>query len=113
MLGKYQLTINTNFDPTSIIHKIEQWSEENNLVEVKCPNGKRKYRYGSPFISNPIYIEIDLGSNPITITGWVQTLIPFFRWKLIKIEQQNIGTILDYRRKGGYFCFKLEEAIKH
>jgi len=111
MFGKYQLSITTNLDTSSVIQEIELWSKENKLTEVKSVEGKKKFRYGSPFISNPIYIEIDSNSRPVLLEGWVQTLIPFLRWKLIRTENNNIGSKIDYRRKGGYFCFKLESKI--
>ena len=111
MFGKYEFKINTQLDINSTSKMIEKWSKENNLTSVKSSDDIKKFRFGSPFISNPIYIEIDLNKKPLTVTGWVQTLIPFLRWKLIRTESHNTASKLDYRRKGGYFCYQLEKII--
>ena len=111
MFGKYETLVNTQLDNNLIVNALEKWSMDNNLSEVYCSDGYKKYRFGSPFLSNPIYIEINFDEKPIKIVGWVQTLIPFFRWKLIKTEKRSFGSKIDYRRKGGYFCYQLKQSI--
>jgi len=111
MFGKSQYIIETQQELNSICKMIEEWRKDHNLNLVKSSEGFKKFRFGSPFLSNPIYIEIDISKSPIIVHGWVQTLIPFFTWKLIETKNDNLASKLDYRRKGGYFCHQLIDTI--
>lgn len=113
MFGKviYQLT--SNLASPQLAQRLEDWSKSNGLKDVSSSSDptRRKYRFGSPFLSNPIYIEVSLNRTSIEVRGWVQTLIPFFTWKLIESPRESFSTKLDYRRKGGLFIYRLRAAL--
>jgi len=111
MFGKYTQDINTSLDIKSLKSTIKTWSEENKLKQVSSTDRVELYKFGSSIISNPIYIELNLQDSKIVLNGWVQTVIPFLRWKLVPTSCTGIGTIIDYRRKGGLLCNKLVELI--
>ena len=109
MFGKSLLRI--DHINQNIENSLTKWSRENNLVILVKDRTHHKYRFGNPFISNPIYIEIYFHNNILDISGWVGTLIPFLRWKLIEVKQKTLSTKLDYRRKGGLILNLLKEAV--
>jgi len=113
MFGKSTYQFSTNLDPQQVVHRLESWSKHNGLNDVSSSGEttRKKYRFGSPFLSNPIYIEVSVNEAPIEIRGWVQTMIPFVTWKLIEPPRESLSAKLDYRRKGGLFISKLREAL--
>jgi hypothetical protein len=111
MFGKYTQQIQSSLDNKSLKNTIKTWAEENELRKLKESNGIELYRFGSPLLSNPIYIQLEFVDGHVNLTGWVQTLIPFLRWKLVPVPKEGIGTTLDYRKKGGSFCEKLQRLI--
>jgi hypothetical protein len=111
MFGKYHQSIDTTLDANSLHEAIQNWASENELIEVKSSEHAKLYRFGSPFLSNPIYIQLELNGKQIDLSGWVQTILPILRWKLVPTSKSDLGTTIDYRRKGGLFCTKLRELI--
>ncbi len=111
MFGKYTKTIPTTLEGDALRAAIDAWCEENRLRRVKTHGNIELYRFGSPFLSNPIYIQLQPFSPEIRITGWVQTLLPFLRWKLIPTSHPSLSTKIDYRRKGGFFCYDLQRRL--
>ena len=111
MFGKSIDNIAIDVAQAELERIIDCWAKDHRLVKVNssCAASLR-FRFGNPFVSNPIYIELSLNSRNIEISGWVQTLL-FYRWKLIESKIQGIGTAIDYRRKGGYFVYTLKRSL--
>lgn len=111
MFGKYTQSISTTLDTNALHAAIQSWATANELIEVKSSEHARLYRFGSPFLSNPIYIQLELNDEQINLSGWVQTILPILRWKLVPTSKQGLDTTIDYRRKGGLFCTQLMALI--
>ena len=111
MLGKSQFTVETTLSQKQIHEKLDHWYEVNELSEIDNNAACRTFRFGSPYFSNPIYIKVFFKERPIQIQGWVQTLVPIIRWKLINVPKESVSTKLDYRRKGGFFVSRLITAL--
>jgi len=108
VFGKYVENLDSNLSDIQLTEALDTWSNRFKLKSVKSSDTRvHRFRFGSPFISNPIYIEVVKVQSVVTITGWVQTLIPFFRWKLVAMKEPGVGTVLDYRKKGGLFVYEL------
>tara|TARA_R110002096_G_C14076056_1_gene676010 strand:- start:27 stop:371 length:345 start_codon:yes stop_codon:yes gene_type:complete len=112
VFGKYTENIDSRLSEAQLIESLNAWSTRLQLKSITS-NDKHifRYRFGNPFISNPIYIEVAKDQGIVTISGWVQTLIPFLRWKLVEMNEPGVGTVLDYRKKGGLFVYELRREI--
>ena len=78
MFGKSFYEMSTDIGNDQLLEILEQWSKNCKLKDVSTGNKSKNYRFGNPFVSNPIYIEIFYTDRPIKIFGGVQTLIFIF-----------------------------------
>jgi len=112
MFGKLKTEIQTKLPKEEVLECISDWAERNGLESLSAEgDAVLLYRFGSPKLSNPIMLKLNPTDGAIIVEGWVQTLIPFFRWKLIDVSGKSIATAVDYRRKGGYFIRDLREKV--
>ena len=111
MFGKSVYEVKTNIGHDELFRILDKWCIDNKLTDISKTTNYKKFRFGSPIISNPIYIEVFFENSTINIHGWVQTMIPFIRWNLIEAPKESLSTKLDYRRKGGLFVSRLRNLI--
>jgi hypothetical protein len=111
MFGKSFYEMSTDIGNGQLLEILEQWSKNCKLKDVSAGNKSKKYRFGNPFVSNLIYIEIFYTDRPIKVFGWVQTLIPFVRWQLVPSSEDSLSSKLDCRRKGGLFVSLLQNEL--
>jgi|GEM_PF-6377612 len=113
MFGKSTYQITTSLGPQQVVDRLEGWSKNEGLKDVSGSSEatRKKYRFGSPLLSNPIYIEVSVDQASVEVCGWVQTMIPGVRWKLVEPPRESVTTKLDYRRKGGLLISKLRQAL--
>ena len=111
MLGKSKYEVNTNFNRDQVLDCLQRWATENKLTTVLDEPTRKKFRFGSPFLSNPIYIDVFFEKSPFLVIGWVQTPIPFLTWKFVEPRQDPPATYVDYRKKGGLFVLILRNLL--
>ena len=118
VFGKLQMSVDTELPREEILGKLSFWAKEYRLklmtphLRFRLPDGSFShslYRSGFPLFSSPIFIEVDDSSRPLVISGWVQ--VPFFKWKLIETNAPGILTLIDLRRRGGFFCAELKKLL--
>jgi len=112
VFGKYVEILESDLSEAQLTEALDTWSTRLKMKPIKSADTRvHRFRFGSPFISNPIYIEVVKEQSVVTISGWVQTLIPFFRWKLVVVKEPGARTVLDYRKKGGLFVYELRSML--
>jgi hypothetical protein len=112
MFGKLKTEIPADLPKGEALKRVSDWADRNKLKKLTAKKeGGLRYRFGNPGLSNPIILELHLKESAITVEGWVQTLIPFFRWKLVEVPGKSVATAVDYRKKGGYFVRDLRDLI--
>jgi len=112
MLGKLRAKFEAELSKEELLSRIREWAREHKLkITTSNSEGVLRYQFGNSALSNPIIIELIPSESGIAVAGWVQTLIPFLRWRLIENSENRVATALDYRRKGGQFLHDLRESL--